>query len=285
MSIGEPKHRPPAFIKSIINKNYANWSKYPPTLGLEKLNIASVNWLNRRYNLSKKFINHRDNIVQLAGTREGLFNVALAISPSIKNNNKPAMLLPNPFYQVYAGACRISGAEPIFVRSLKENNFFYYEDEHGGLKLPIPNLLGEFQIANVATAIATLRNIDELKISENHIKEGITNIQSIARLQEIKSGKLKNIVKNNKLFVGETFRHHITPFEGSVVEKESLEFTKIKLDHPLRTSLSEVDAIKDLFKISSFSEPSLVQFIHRNLAYLIIIFYFYIFLADVTFVR
>ena len=123
MSIGEPKHKPPAFIKNIINKNYANWSKYPPTLGLEKLNIASVNWLNRRYNLSKKFINHRDNIVQLAGTREGLFNVALAISPSIKNNNKPAMLLPDPFYQVYAGACRISGAEPIFVRSLKENNF------------------------------------------------------------------------------------------------------------------------------------------------------------------
>ena len=123
MSIGEPKHKPPAFIKNIINKNYANWSKYPPTLGLEKLNMASVNWLNRRYNLSKKFINHRDNIVQLAGTREGLFNVALALSPSIKNNNKPAMLLPDPFYQVYAGACRISGAEPIFIRSLKENNF------------------------------------------------------------------------------------------------------------------------------------------------------------------
>ena len=56
MSIGEPKHKPPAFIKNIINKNYANWSKYPPTLGLEKLNMASVNWLNRRYNLSKKFI-------------------------------------------------------------------------------------------------------------------------------------------------------------------------------------------------------------------------------------
>ena len=90
----------------------------------------------------------------------------------------------------------------IFIHFLlKENNFFYYEDEHGGLKLPMPNLVGEFQIANVATAIATLRNIDELKISENHIKEGITNIQSIARLQEIKSGKLKNIVKNNKLFV------------------------------------------------------------------------------------
>ena len=65
---------------------------------------------------------------------------------------------------------------------------------------------------NIAEVIITLenpekdgpiqfRNIEELKISENHIKEGITNIQSIARLQEIKSGKLKNIVKNNKLFV------------------------------------------------------------------------------------
>ena len=36
--------------------------------------------------------------------------------------------------------------------------------------------------------------------------------------------------------------------------------------------------IDDLFKISVFSEPSLVQFIHRNLAYIIGIFYFFIFL-------
>ncbi len=40
--------------------------------------------------------------------------------------------------------------------------------------------------------------------------------------------------KENKFVPGETFRHHIQPFEGSIVEKESLEFTKIKLDHPLR---------------------------------------------------
>ena len=84
---------------------------------------------------------------------------------------------------------------------LGENNFFYYEDEHGGLKLPMPNLIGNFQLSNVASAIATIRNIDELKISDDHIKEGITKIQNIARLQEIKTGKLKNIVKNNKLFV------------------------------------------------------------------------------------
>ncbi len=34
---------------------------------------------------------------------------------------------------------------------------------------------------------------------------------------------------------------------------------------------------KDLFKLSAFSDPSLVQFIHRNLAYLIMFFYFFIF--------
>ena len=65
----------------------------------------------------------------------------------------------------------------------------------------MPNLIGEFQLSNVATAIATLRNIEKLNISDNYIKEGILKIPSIARLQEIKSGKLKNIIKNNNLFI------------------------------------------------------------------------------------
>ena len=123
LSIGEPQHKPPNFIKEIINKNYSKWAKYPPTLGMEKLNIASINWLKRRFKLTKDMINYKDNIVQLAGTREGLFNIALALTPRKKDNLKPAILIPDPFYQVYAGASRISGADPIFVSSLKENNF------------------------------------------------------------------------------------------------------------------------------------------------------------------
>ena len=35
--------------------------------------------------------------------------------------------------------------------------------------------------------------------------------------------------------------------------------------------------VKNLFKLSAFSDPSLVQFIHRNLAYIIGIFYMMIF--------
>ena len=82
-----------------------------------------------------------------------------------------------------------------------ENGFFYFEDKYGGLKLPLPNLIGHFQLENVSTAIATLRAIEDLNIEDDHIKNGITKIESIARLQEIKSGKLKELVKNNTLIV------------------------------------------------------------------------------------
>ena len=54
--------------------------------------------------------------------------------------------------------------------------------------------------------------------------------------------------QNNQLIVGETIRHHIEPFDGLIVEKESLEFTKINLNHPLRTAITEKDALNNLFK-------------------------------------
>ena len=87
-----------------------------------------------------------------------------------------------------------------FSYSINENGFIYYEDEFGGVKLPQPNLMGQFQIDNSATAVAAARNLN-LNITDESIKSGITKIKSIARLQEIKSGKLKNLCKNNQLFV------------------------------------------------------------------------------------
>ena len=87
-----------------------------------------------------------------------------------------------------------------FSYSINENEFIYFEDEFGGIKLPQPNLMGQFQIDNSATAVAAARNLD-LNITDENIKSGITKIKSIARLQEIKSGKLKDLCKNNQLFV------------------------------------------------------------------------------------
>ena len=85
--------------------------------------------------------------------------------------------------------------------TMQENDFFYYEDQLGGIKLPIPNVKGQFQLENVSTAIATLRILKDLNIKDDHIKKGILKINCIARLQEIKSGKLKELVKDHKLFV------------------------------------------------------------------------------------
>ena len=87
-----------------------------------------------------------------------------------------------------------------FSYSIGENNFFYYEDKFGGLKLPTPNILGQFQLENISTAIATLRLLD-FNIKIDDIKNGLTKIKSLGRLQEIKSGKLKTLVKNNQLII------------------------------------------------------------------------------------
>ncbi len=87
-----------------------------------------------------------------------------------------------------------------FSYSIQENSFFYYEDKLGGLKLPLPNVLGQFQLENISTAIATIRTLN-LGIQGSEIKSGIQKIHNIARLQEIKSGKLKELVKNNTLLV------------------------------------------------------------------------------------
>jgi len=84
---------------------------------------------------------------------------------------------------------------------LKENNFFYYEDKFGNIKIPRPNLNGQFQIENASTAIATLRILENFKIKEQHIVSGVQKASNIARLEEIKSGKLKDLIKNNKLIL------------------------------------------------------------------------------------
>ena len=87
-----------------------------------------------------------------------------------------------------------------FSYSISENNFFYYEDKFGGLKLPKPNVRGQYQLENISTAIATLRTLN-LVVNDEHIKSGIQKINNIARLQEINSGKLKDLIKDNLFLV------------------------------------------------------------------------------------
>ncbi len=81
-----------------------------------------------------------------------------------------------------------------------ENGYFYYEDKFGGLKLPDPNVLGLYQLENISTAIVTLRTLN-FNIKNENIIIGIQKINNVARLQEISSGNLKNLVRDNLFLV------------------------------------------------------------------------------------
>ena len=80
-----------------------------------------------------------------------------------------------------------------------ENGFIQYQDQLGELVLPEPSILGDHQLYNISTAIAASRKIFSIK--DEHIVNGIKNISLKARLEEIKSGKLKDIAGNNKLII------------------------------------------------------------------------------------
>ena len=98
----------------------------------------------------------------------------------------------------------------------KTTNGFLYEDKLGKMSLPSPNLLGDFQISNISTAIAAVRNLDQFKIKNFHIKKAITKIRSEGRLQKISKGKLRNFVsKNNEIFIDGAHN----PLAASVVSK------------------------------------------------------------------
>jgi len=86
-----------------------------------------------------------------------------------------------------------------FNISKHENGFIHYQDDKGEIKLPEPNLLGDHQLHNISTSIAASRKIFNIK--DQHIKKGITNIELKGRLQELISGKLKDISGQNRLIL------------------------------------------------------------------------------------
>ena len=105
----------------------------------------------------------------------------------------------------------------------KITNGFVYKDKLGEISLPLPNLLGDFQISNVSTAIAAVRNLDQFKITETHIKQAITKIRSEGRLQTITRGKLRKYVsKNNEILIDGAHN----PLAASAIKKYLETFDK-----------------------------------------------------------
>ncbi|MCT4559188.1 MAG: aminotransferase class I/II-fold pyridoxal phosphate-dependent enzyme [Pelagimonas sp.] len=117
MSIGEPKHAFPAWITQVISDHAHEFGKYPPNEGSPELRNAIRDWLSRRYGVQ---VDADTQIMALNGTREGLYNAGMALCPEQKNGQTPAVLMPNPFYQVYMISAISTAAEPVFVPASAE---------------------------------------------------------------------------------------------------------------------------------------------------------------------
>ena len=112
MTIGDPRHAPPALVAEVVAKHAAGFRGYPPNEGAPELLAACADWVRRRYGYPA---DPETGIMVLNGTREGLYNACMALCPETKAGGRPAILTPNPFYQVYAVAGLSVGAEPVYV--------------------------------------------------------------------------------------------------------------------------------------------------------------------------
>ena len=117
MTIGEPKHAFPAWVTDVITAHAAGFNNYPPNEGIPELRSAFCDWLGQRYGAS---MDMDANVMPLNGTREGLYNAGMALCPEVKNGQRPVVLMPNPFYQVYMLAAISAGAEPVLVPATAE---------------------------------------------------------------------------------------------------------------------------------------------------------------------
>ena len=120
MTIGEPKHAFPAWVSDILHDALGELNSYPANDGTPDLRNAIADWVKRRFAVG---IDAETQVLALNGTREGLYNAAMALLPEHKKGQTPVVLIPNPFYQVYMIASISVRAEQIFVPANAENGF------------------------------------------------------------------------------------------------------------------------------------------------------------------
>lgn len=122
LGIGEPKHPTPEFIKQALVAGLNGLANYPATAGEPALRAACADWMTRRYGLT---LDPATQLLPVNGSREALFALAqTVIDPSQhREAGGPAVVSPNPFYQIYEGAALLAGARVVFANSDPARNF------------------------------------------------------------------------------------------------------------------------------------------------------------------
>ncbi|MEQ1661454.1 MAG: succinyldiaminopimelate transaminase [Thiobacillus sp.] len=119
LSIGEPKHPTPQFIKEALVAGLAGLANYPITQGSDALRQAIASWAERRYGVK---LDPATEVLPVNGSREALFAFAQASVDSSRHGRR-VVISPNPFYQIYEGAALLAGARPFFLNTLPDSDF------------------------------------------------------------------------------------------------------------------------------------------------------------------
>jgi N-succinyldiaminopimelate aminotransferase len=165
MTIGEPRHDMPDFVGRVLAENLGGFGVYPPNDGAPELLTAISGWLQSRYGVAVP----ENRLMVLNGTREGLFNSLIALCPEKKRGKTPAVLVPNPFYQVYAVAALAIQAEPVYVSATAATGFL---PDYAGLPAEVLDRVAVAYIcspSNPQGAVASREYLaDLLALAEKH---------------------------------------------------------------------------------------------------------------------
>ena len=119
LSLGEPQHPTPDFLKRALTDNLGGLARYPLTKGMPELREAVAAWLVHRHGLDA--LDPETQVLPTSGSREALFAVIQALVDATDPN--ALVVCPNPFYQIYEGAALLAGARPYFVNALAARDF------------------------------------------------------------------------------------------------------------------------------------------------------------------
>jgi N-succinyldiaminopimelate aminotransferase len=121
LSIGEPKHAPPPFVGEALARALGALGTYPTAQGLPELREVIARWLERRFALPPDAVDPESMVLPVNGTREGLFAFVQAVVDA--TGASPAVLMPNPFYQIYEGAALLAGAQAVYLDCDRANGY------------------------------------------------------------------------------------------------------------------------------------------------------------------
>jgi dihydrofolate synthase / folylpolyglutamate synthase len=102
-------------------------------------------------------------------------------------------------------------------QSFTQNGRLVFQDENGLLDLPLPALQGAHQIDNAGNAIAIIRTLNDVSITDQAIEKGLTTVEWPARMQRLKGGALDRLLpKGSELWLdgghnpdaGQILAHH-----------------------------------------------------------------------------